>query len=104
MSSAGAANVQKFDMCSKHVRPPQRRGSETSRWEASRKDDADVIEQRAPERVTASHCESPDKRNGMVDARTTTQQLQVLDEYKGHAHNAENLIITDVLKAIVRAP
>ena len=40
----------------------------------------------------------------MVDARTTTQQLQVLDEYKEHAHNAENLIITYVLKEIVRAP
>ncbi len=69
-----------------------------------RKDDADVIEQRAPERVTASHCESPDKRNGMVDARTTTQQLQVLDEYKEHAHNAENLIITYVLEEFVRVP
>ena len=103
MSSAGAANVQKFDMCSKHVRPPQRRGSETSRWEASRKDDADVIEQRAPERVTASHCESPDKRNGMVDARATTQRLQVLGEDK-NVHQAENLIISDVLKEIVRAP
>ena len=40
----------------------------------------------------------------MVDARTTTQQLQVLDEYKEHAHNAENLKITYVLKEIVRAP
>ena len=41
---------------------------------------------------------------GMVDARATTQQLQVLVKYKGHAHNAENLIITHVLQEIVRAP
>ena len=39
---------------------------------------------------------------GMANANT--QRLQVLDEYKGHAHNAENLIITDVSKEIVRAP
>ncbi len=53
--------------------------------------------------MTASHCESPDKRNGMADARATTQRLQVLDEDK-NVHQAENLIISDVLKEIVRAP
>ena len=68
-----------------------------------RSDPRSLIEQRTPERVTASHCESPDKRNGMVDARATAQRLQGLDEDK-NVHNAENLIITDVLKEIVRAP
>ena len=42
-----------------------------------------------------------DTRNGMVDARATAQRLQVLDEYKGHAHNAESLIISNASKEIL---
>ena len=63
--------------------------------------DADVIEQRAPERVAASHCESPDKQNGMAD--THAQRLQVLGE-DTNAHKAENITISDVFKEIVSAP
>ncbi len=51
--------------------------------------------------MTASHCESPDKRNGMADARATTQRRQVLGEDE-NAHQAENLIISDASKEIVR--
>ena len=88
-------------MCSKQVRPPHRSGSDTSLWETSRRADADVIEQRAPDRVTASHCESSDKRNGTANANL--ERLDVLDEYNEHAPNARNITITDVFKEIVSA-